>query len=211
MRRCILSHPVRSFAQDTAEKLGVNPTTITRQIQTAKNLTPEAKEIIRDADVRITKKEAAKLSRLDPEQQKEAASQLAQNVISKVNEYQPEGSMSSAKSEENKAEPDKEQGMAAPFAISDKQFSSFKESIADLKDPNKDCSCTPDSFLAEVSSLVKNFRRSIEWFKSPYYEVVFPTLTETQVSYVKEQMDSISEIAKYLYKSVERTHKNGKS
>lgn len=36
----------KSFVQDTAEKLGVVPRTIERQIQTAKNLMPETKEII---------------------------------------------------------------------------------------------------------------------------------------------------------------------
>ena len=36
----------KSFVDDTAEKLGVDPSTIRRQIQTAKNLTSEAKDII---------------------------------------------------------------------------------------------------------------------------------------------------------------------
>lgn len=45
-----------SFVQDTAKKLGVVPRTVEVQIQTAKNLTPEAKEIIKDSDAKITKK-----------------------------------------------------------------------------------------------------------------------------------------------------------
>ena len=63
----------KSFVDDTAEKLGVDPSTIRRQIQTAKNLTSEAKDIIRDTGTKITKKDALKLSRLGPEQQKDAA------------------------------------------------------------------------------------------------------------------------------------------
>lgn len=39
---CLDVHPVKSFAQDTAEKLGVVPRIVELQIQTAKNLTPEA-------------------------------------------------------------------------------------------------------------------------------------------------------------------------
>ena len=39
--------PAKSFVDDTADKLGVNPRTVRRQIQTAKNLTPETKEIIK--------------------------------------------------------------------------------------------------------------------------------------------------------------------
>ena len=75
----------KSFVNDTAEKLGVNPSTIRRQIQTAKNMTPEAKTIIRDSGAKVTKKDAMKLSRLKPEQQKDAASQLAaQEISSKI-------------------------------------------------------------------------------------------------------------------------------
>ena len=57
---------------DTAEKLGVNPCTVRRQIQTARNLTPEAKKIIKESETKLSKKAALKLSRLEPEQQKEA-------------------------------------------------------------------------------------------------------------------------------------------
>jgi len=81
------SDSVKSFVDDTAEKLGVNPSTVRRQIQTAKNLAPEAKEIIRNADAKITKKDALKLSLMEPEQQKEAASQLAAGEIRSVGEY----------------------------------------------------------------------------------------------------------------------------
>ena len=64
----------KSFVDDTAEKLGVDPSTVRREIQTAKNLTPEAKEIIKGA--KVTKSDALKLSCLPPEQQAEAASHL---------------------------------------------------------------------------------------------------------------------------------------
>ena len=66
----------KSFVDDTAEKLGVTPRTVRNQLQTAKNLTPSAKEIIRGADTSIKKKDALKLSRLEPEQQEDAATQL---------------------------------------------------------------------------------------------------------------------------------------
>ena len=83
------SDSMKSFVQDTAEKLGVGRRTVERQIQTAKNLTPEAKEILREADTKITKQSALKLSRLAPEQQCEVARQLAAGDIHSVDEYQP--------------------------------------------------------------------------------------------------------------------------
>ena len=47
-----------------------------RLVQTAANLTPEAKKIIHDADEKITKGAALKISRLPPDQQEEAAMRL---------------------------------------------------------------------------------------------------------------------------------------
>ena len=66
----------KSFSQDTAEKLGVSKRTVEQLVQTAANLTPEAKKIIRDSDAKITKGAALKISRLPPDQQEEAAAVL---------------------------------------------------------------------------------------------------------------------------------------
>lgn len=66
----------KSFAQDTAEKLGVSKRTVEQLVQTARDLTPEAKKTIRDAGDKITKGAALKISRLPPDQQEEAAAVL---------------------------------------------------------------------------------------------------------------------------------------
>ena len=66
----------KPFSEDTADKLGVSKRTVERLVQTAANLTPEAKKIIHDADEKITKGEALKISRLPPDQQEEAAMRL---------------------------------------------------------------------------------------------------------------------------------------
>ena len=66
----------KSFSQDTAEKLGVSKRTVEQLVQTAANLTPEAKKIIKEADTKITKGAALKISRLPPGQQEEAAAVL---------------------------------------------------------------------------------------------------------------------------------------
>lgn len=195
---------VKSFVDDTAEKLGVAPRTVRRQIQTAKNLTPEAKQIIRDADVKITKKAAMKLSRLEPGQQREAAGLLAAGEIRSVDEY--------AAAQTTKTEPklpeEKDTGApiqtAVPFTLGGRQFASFQEAVADLKDPNKDCSCTPDTFLAEITAFVRKFYREIEWYSTPYYEAVFPALTRIQLDYLRRQTDLICSAAETLFNQVER-------
>ena len=80
----------KPFSQDTAEKMGVSPRTVERHVQIAENLTPETKEILRGADKKITKQNLTKLSRLEPEQQTEAARQLTEGTIKSVDEYTAE-------------------------------------------------------------------------------------------------------------------------
>ena len=66
----------KSFSQDTADKLGVSKRTVEQLVQTARDLTPEAKKIIQEADTKITKGDALKVSRLPPDQQAEATAVL---------------------------------------------------------------------------------------------------------------------------------------
>ena len=66
----------KSFAQDTADKLGMGKRTVEQLVQTARDLTPAAKKVLREADDKITKKDALKISRLPPDQQEEAAMRL---------------------------------------------------------------------------------------------------------------------------------------
>lgn len=73
----------KSFSQDTAEKLGVSKRTVEQLVQTARDLTPEAKKTIRDAGDKITKGDALKISRLPPDQQAEAAAVLTMTPPSK--------------------------------------------------------------------------------------------------------------------------------
>lgn len=80
----------KPFSQDTAAKLGVSPRTVERHVQIGENLTPEAKEILRGTDRKVTKQNLTKLSRLEPEQQMEAAKRLTEGTIKSVDEYTAE-------------------------------------------------------------------------------------------------------------------------
>lgn len=84
-----MTQTTKSFAQDTAEKLGVGRRTVERQVQIAKNLTPETKGILRDTAIPVTRKEALALSRLEPGPQAKAAALLASGEIQSVDEYAP--------------------------------------------------------------------------------------------------------------------------
>lgn len=190
--------PVKSFVQDTAEKLGVSPRTVELQVQTARDLTPEAKDIIRSVGRKITKQSALQISRLAPEQQKEAASQLAAGQIHSMKEFCPILLSS---------EPQTGAAPEVQFAVSTApgtgRFSAFAENAADLKDPNKDCRCTPDTFVAEFGAYMKHFTHGIEWYTTPDYSAVFSALSRDQINYLRELVVSVCNAVNNIFDQIE--------
>lgn len=202
----------KSFVQDTAKKLGVVPRTVELQIQTAKNLTPEAKEIIKGTDTKITKNAALKLSRLQPEQQQEAAALLAAKEIKTVDEYRlaktPETVSELTKPNAAVPEPEPIEKPApvpaAPYTLPEERCASLKEMVAELKDTNKDCGCTPDMFLAEYAAFVQRFDREIVWYSDSQYEAACSVLTPEQMDYLRQLTDTVCAAAQKLYSKIER-------
>ena len=190
------SATTKSFVQDTADKLGVSPRTVELQIQTAKNLTPEAKEIIKGT--KITKKDALKLSRLEPERQKDAASQLAAGEIKSMSEYHP------APAEEPPS-PEPPASPPVPYSLGDKHYASIEESVADLKNPDKDCSYTPDTLLADIDGFVDTFHKNFAWYNDPFCTVVFPSLSPVQFNFVRQRFATIFSAMEDLLNLMERT------
>ena len=191
----------KSFADDTAEKWGVDPRTVRREIQTAKNLTPKAKEIIKGS--KVTKSDALKLSRLAPEQQTEAASRLVSGDIHSVDEYQPPP----AGPEPAEPEPTAEAPLSVPYSSSGRHFATFEESIADLKNPDKDCSYTPDSLLAELDSFIEKFHREFAWYSDPFCTVVFPGISQVQFDYIRKRFGTISTAIHDVLQQMKRSMK----
>ena len=192
------SDSMKSFVQDTAEKLGVGRRTVERQIQTAKNLTTEAKDIIRDTGTKITKKDALKLSRLEPEQQRDAASQLAAGEIKSMGEYHP------APAEEPQS-PEPPMPPSVPYSLGDKHYASIEESVADLKNPDKDCSYTPDTLLADIDGFVDTFHKNFAWYNDPFCTVVFPSISPVQFNFVRQRFATIFSAMEDLLNLMERT------
>ena len=191
------SDSMKSFVQDTAEKLGVGRRTVERQIQTAKNLTTEAKDIIRDTGTKITKKDALKLSRLEPEQQRDAASQLAAGEIKSMGEYHP------APAEEPQS-PEPPMPPSVPYSLGDKHYASIEESVADLKNPDKDCSYTPDTLLADIDGFVDTFHKNFAWYNDPFCTVVFPDISPVQFDFVRQRFTTITSAIEDLLNLMER-------
>ena len=196
--------PAKPFIQDTAEKLGVHPTTVARQIQTAKNLTAEAKDIIRDTGTKITKKDALKLSRLKPEQQKEAASRLAAGDIHSMDEYHPAPAEPEELPPVPEPPPEAPAPPSVPYSLGDKHYASVEESIADLKNPNKDCSYTPDTLLADIDGFVDTFHKNFAWYNDPFCTVVFPSISPVQFNFVRQRFATIFSAMEDLLNLMER-------
>ena len=191
------SDSMKSFVQDTAEKLGVGRRTVERQIQTAKNLTTEAKDIIRDTGTKITQKDDLKLSRLEPEQQRDAASQLAAGEIKSMGEYHP------APAEEPQP-PEPPMPPSVPYTLGDKHYASIEESVADLKNPNKDCSYNPDTLLADIDGFVDTFHKNFAWYNDPFCTVVFPDISLVQFDFVRQRFTTITSAIEDLLNLMER-------
>ena len=79
--------------------------------------------------------------------------------------------------------------------------------MAELKDPDKDCSGTPDSFLEEYGAFVRKFHKEISWYSDPYYDTVFPHVSKGQLASLRELTSSICSAAEELFQKVERTMK----
>ena len=71
-----------TFVADTAQKTGKSQTVIKDEIQIAKNIIPEVKNVIREYDV--TKTDALKIARLEPKEQIKVAEKLSDGAKSYV-------------------------------------------------------------------------------------------------------------------------------
>ena len=193
-----MSATSKSFVDDTADKLGVDPRTIRRELQTAKNLTPEAKAIIKDA--KVTKSDALKLSRLAPEQQTEAASQLVSGDIHSVDEYQPP----LADPKPTEPEPSVPPEVPEPDPVPVGRCPSIQELAADLKNPDKDRRCTPDKFLVTFSHFLQRFCQSMENYTGPEYDAVLPILTQQHLEQIYQKVQFVHEALDEMYHKMER-------
>jgi len=202
----------KSFVRDTADKLGISPRSVEEKIQIARDLTPEAQEIISDTDRKIKKKDLLKLSRMEPEQQEQAAAQLAAGEIRTVDEFQQMESPQQSKPAQE-LEQDTEPVVTlpappvVPYTLGGKHYDTLEESIADLKNPDKDCSYTPDTLLADIDGFVQTFHKGFAWYHDPFCTIVFPHISKVQFEFVRQRFESISSAMADLLNQMERTIK----
>lgn len=182
----------KSFAQDTAGKLGVSVRTVERTIQTMKGLTAETRAVFRGfPNYKLSQSNAAKLSRLDPKKQKTAAILLASYQIGSVDEYEPEQI-------EGKA-PRKP-----------KQSKEFLESVASLKDPTKPALGGSEFLLSDYRTMVHEIERQIGFYHDPYFKKAVSTLSQTDMDELERLTDSCCEMMqgfiRQIKEGLERPH-----
>ena len=188
---------IKSFVDDTAEKMNVTPRTVRRQLQTARNLNADAGNILKATNVKISKKGTMLLSRLDSEQQKEAAEMLATGKVKTVEEY--ERKRAGIRAEQPPPPTARVPGVPAdtmavtdpPFKLDGKQYATFQESAADLKNADKDVRCTPDIFLAEFTATIDRVRSELRCFREQGYRVAYPELSGVQFQYVQDKVNGL--------------------
>ena len=165
-----MSPTSKSFAQDTAAKLGVSPRTVERTMQTMKGLTQETREVFHNfPKYKLSQSDAARLSRLDPEKQKTAAILLASGQIRSVDEYEPGAGKSKRKR---------------------KQSKEFLENVAKLKDPTKRVAAAPEIFLSEYHAMVYNIQRQISSYHDPYSVENISSLSQPDIDELQSLTDS---------------------
>lgn len=203
--------PVKPFVQDTAEKLGLSPRTVSAQVQTAKNLTPKAKEVIRQAGINIGTVDALLLSKLSSDQQAEAAHLYASGQIHSISDYTPGGPVKTnipVVSEcpilmEPEPERDKKPYTIPPTTQADL---TAKETAAQLKSHDKDADAAPWMFLETMTQFSENFCQEITCYLDESYAPVFPALNEEQMRYLRQRVDRIITAANNFYQYVERNN-----
>lgn len=178
------THRQKSFAHDTAGKLGVSARTIERTIQTMKGLTQETRDVFHNfPDYKLSQSNAAKLSRMEPAKQKIAAILLASHQIQSVDDYQPEPGMGKST---RKPKQDKE----------------FLEIVAALKDPTKRALVTPDLFLSDYKAMVCGVQQRIDSYQVPHYERAILSLSQSEIEELQSLTDSCGEMMRNFVRQV---------
>ena len=170
-----MSATLKSFSQDTADKLGVSSRTVERTVQMMKGLTEDTREVFHHyPQYKLSQSNAMKLSRMEPGKQKTAAILLASGQIRSVDEYQPI------------------EVCAAPghAKSSWQRKAEFLESVADLKDPTKDCRQSPETFVSEYTAFMERVQQGVESFRLPNYREVLPALSQEQLNTLMGLTDS---------------------
>ena len=184
----------KPFSVDTSEKLGISRRSVEQKIQVATGLTPQTASIVQESGIGF--KNALKLSRLPPEQQEDAATQLAAGDIRSVDEYQPTPA--------EPTNPEQPEPLTPTSQAAEICYPTIKDSVDDLKNPDKDRRRTPDTFLMTFSFFLQKICAGIANYATPEHEAVSPALTREQSVQLRNEIKSVHTALDGLFHRIER-------
>lgn len=181
----------KSFAADTAAKIGMTERAVRGKIQVAKNLSPEVKAVVKESG--ISRENALKLARIkDEDKQKEAAEMLAAKKIKTVDEYHAQ------------TEP------FVPVVIPGRRYKDMNESIRDLKNVNKECVTTPEMAFMEFAAFAESFIGEAEAYADERHMTAFENMDKEQAQALYDTCDRMAAAILPFYDMAERKMKHGK-
>ena len=80
--------------------------------------------------------------------------------------------------------------------------------MADLKNPDKDRSLTPDIFLVTFTLFLQRFGQSVKSYEVNESSAVFPILTQNHLAQIKQEISSVQRALDHLFKTMEKKAKN---
>ena len=179
-----MSSTSRSFARDTAGKLGVSVRTVERTMQTMKGLTAETRDVFHKfPNYKLSQSNAAKLSRLEPKKQKIAAILLASYQIRSVDEYESE----------------QIEGKAPRKPKRDKEF---LECVASLKDPTKPALDGSRYLFSDYRAMVHKIEQQIGFYHDSYFKNAGSALSQTEMDELERLTDSCCETMRDFMKQL---------
>ena len=178
---------VKPFSVDTAEKTGTTRRTVEQKIQVAKNLTPKTAEVVKAHNIGF--KKALQLSRLAPGDQEEAVRELVDGETDSAKKHHTTP-LSEDSEPAGEHAPQPPEISAAPASRTD-GYPTIRDLAADLKNPDKDRSPTPDTFVKSLSLSLQRICQNIKSFEVSGYTSVFPALTQTHLDQIQQGVDSV--------------------
>lgn len=179
-----MSSTSKSFAQDTAGKLGVSVRTVERTMQTMKGLTAETRYVFHKfPNYKLSQSNAAKLSRLEPKKQKTAAILLASYQIKSVDEFESE----------------QIEGKAPEKPKRDKEF---LESVASLKDPTKAALDGAGFLLLDYRTMIHKIGQQINFYHDSYFKNAISALSQGEMDELEQLTDSCCEMMQGFVKQL---------
>ena len=127
---------LKSFSRDTADKLGISPPFRGGKNPDCQGYDPKGAGDHQDADRKIKKKDLLKLSRMEPEQQEQAAAQLAAGEIKSADEFRQEEPPKPSKPPEPAHEPERSaEPVTEPLALPTVPYSLGDRHYDTLRNP----------------------------------------------------------------------------